>query len=63
MAQEFDKTQLLVTPAPGADAAAAQAAHKTDPTDSSLLRVGTRAGEFEITCLIGQGGFGVVYEA
>ena len=59
----FDKTQLLATPALGAEGAAAHPAGKTDAVDSSLLRVGTRAGEFEITRLIGQGGFGVVYEA
>jgi serine/threonine protein kinase len=32
-------------------------------TDSSLLPIGTRVAEFEISRLIGQGGFGVVYEA
>ena len=32
-------------------------------TDSGLLAIGTRVAEFEITRLIGQGGFGVVYEA
>lgn len=32
-------------------------------TDGGLLAVGTRVAEFEITRLIGQGGFGVVYEA
>jgi serine/threonine protein kinase len=32
-------------------------------TDSSLLAIGTRVAEFEISRLIGQGGFGVVYEA
>ncbi len=31
--------------------------------DSNLLAMGTRVAEFEITQLIGQGGFGVVYEA
>jgi serine/threonine protein kinase len=31
--------------------------------DTSLLAIGTRVAEFEITRLIGQGGFGVVYEA
>ncbi len=31
--------------------------------DSSLLPIGTRVAEFEISRLIGQGGFGVVYEA
>ena len=32
-------------------------------THGGLLTVGTRVAEFEITRLIGQGGFGVVYEA
>jgi serine/threonine protein kinase len=31
--------------------------------DNSLLAIGTRVAEFEVTRLIGQGGFGVVYEA
>jgi serine/threonine protein kinase len=31
--------------------------------DTNLLPMGTRVAEFEITQLIGQGGFGVVYEA
>jgi serine/threonine protein kinase len=31
--------------------------------DTNLLAMGTRVAEFEITQLIGQGGFGVVYEA
>jgi serine/threonine protein kinase len=31
--------------------------------DTNLLAMGTRVAEFEITRLIGQGGFGVVYEA
>ena len=38
-------------------------AHAGQKVDTSLLRVGTRAAEFEITRLIGQGGFGIVYEA
>ena len=33
------------------------------PTAADLLSIGTRVAEFEITRLIGQGGFGVVYEA
>ena len=32
-------------------------------TSSGLLPIGTRVAEFEITRVIGQGGFGVVYEA
>lgn len=33
------------------------------PQDANLLAIGTRVAEFEVTRLIGQGGFGVVYEA
>ncbi len=33
------------------------------PQDNNLLAIGTRVAEFEVTRLIGQGGFGVVYEA
>ena len=47
-----EKTRLFT-----ADAPAAQ------KVDISLLRVGTQAAEFEITRVIGQGGFGIVYEA
>ncbi|MBN8755471.1 MULTISPECIES: serine/threonine-protein kinase [Variovorax] len=35
----------------------------TGSTDAGLLPVGSRLAEFEITRVIGQGGFGVVYEA
>ncbi len=38
-------------------------AERGTATSSGLLPVGTRVAEFEITRLIGQGGFGVVYEA
>ena len=34
-----------------------------DGGDASVLPPGTRLGEFEITNIVGQGGFGVVYEA
>ena len=34
-----------------------------DGGDASVLPPGTRLGEFEITRIVGQGGFGVVYEA
>jgi serine/threonine protein kinase len=33
------------------------------PTASSAMPVGTRLGEFEITGVIGEGGFGIVYSA
>ncbi|MGJ7554303.1 protein kinase domain-containing protein [Variovorax sp. RB3P1] len=35
----------------------------TGSTDAGLLPVGSRLAEFEVTKVIGQGGFGVVYEA
>ena len=35
----------------------------TGTTDAGLLPVGSRLAEFEVTRVIGQGGFGVVYEA
>jgi serine/threonine protein kinase len=35
----------------------------TGITDAGLLPVGSRLAEFEVTRVIGQGGFGVVYEA
>ena len=38
-------------------------ADRAQATSSGLLPIGTRVAEFEITRLIGQGGFGVVYEA
>ncbi|QHJ00992.1 protein kinase [Xylophilus rhododendri] len=34
-----------------------------DKHDASLLAIGARVAEFEITRVVGQGGFGVVYEA
>ena len=37
--------------------------HAGSVTGNGLLPVGTRVAEFEVTRLIGQGGFGVVYEA
>jgi serine/threonine protein kinase len=58
-------TQFPVTRAapPGASAPASAVQAAATATDSSLLPIGTRVAEFEITRLIGQGGFGVVYEA
>lgn len=35
----------------------------TGATEAGLLPVGSRLAEFEVTRVIGQGGFGVVYEA
>ena len=52
---EFPATRGMSANSPNADRDLA--------TSSGLLPNGTRVAEFEITCLIGQGGFGVVYEA
>lgn len=49
-------------PAPGASAASAASAISA-PHEAGLLPVGSRLAEFEVTRVIGQGGFGVVYEA
>lgn len=44
-------------------ASATQDLASAPATDTSLLAIGTRVAEFEVTRLIGQGGFGIVYEA
>ncbi len=41
----------------------ASAAAPGEHHDASLLPIGSRVGEFAITRVVGQGGFGVVYEA
>jgi len=48
-------------PTQAADAPPPQAADAAEPGNG--LPVGTRLGEFEITAFIGEGGFGIVYEA
>lgn len=48
-ANNFDATMTIPTNLP--------------PTASSAMPVGTRLGEFEITGVIGEGGFGIVYSA
>jgi len=67
-----DRTRVVprsTTPADSAatviTAAAAQpvTSPATGSTDAGLLPVGSRLAEFEVTRVIGQGGFGVVYEA
>ena len=55
-----DRTQIVTGPrtTPGAAPAA-----KAPASDTGGLPVGTRLGEFEITALVGEGGFGLVYSA
>ena len=47
---------------PGADGAKARASGPEEALDNGLP-VGTRLGEFELTALLGEGGFGIVYLA
>ena len=69
-ADDGDRTQVvtgrdgLVT-GTGAPAAAPQPAPPRPAAneDAGLLPVGARVAEFEVTRVVGQGGFGVVYEA
>ncbi|WP_454902603.1 protein kinase domain-containing protein [Variovorax gossypii] len=70
---EDDRTRVVPRSTTTADSAAtvitagAAAQPVTSPatgsTDAGLLPVGSRLAEFEVTRVIGQGGFGVVYEA
>ncbi len=55
----FDPTQAYHAPPPAAPAAPAAAAAHADSGEG--LPIGTRLGEFELTKLVGVGGFGVVY--
>lgn len=66
-----DRTRVVTGPqattgAGAADAPTIAAASRADQiahTDAGLLPVGSRLAEFEVTRIVGQGGFGVVYEA
>ena len=62
-----DRTHIISTSeAPDDKALGAAPMPPDEPHEDSnvpVLPVGARLGEFEITALIGQGGFGVVYEA
>jgi serine/threonine protein kinase len=75
---ELDRTQVVTGPTGALDDGAtviagatgmasapapAPAASSGGNADSSVLQPGTRVAEFEITGLVGQGGFGAVYQA
>ena len=55
----FDKTQVYAPAPPPPPAAPAAPAHDM----GNGLPIGTRLGEFELTQLLGEGGFGIVYLA
>jgi len=52
----FDKTQHAAAPTPVPSSAAAM-------SDGNSLPIGTRLAEFELTRMLGEGGFGIVYLA
>jgi len=56
----FDKTQRAAVPAP---AAAPNASSAAALGDGNSLPIGTRLAEFELTRMLGEGGFGIVYLA
>ncbi|MDQ0082520.1 serine/threonine protein kinase [Variovorax boronicumulans] len=65
-----DRTRVVPKPTTTGDTAATVitagtpvTSPATGSTDAGLLPVGSRLAEFEVTRVIGQGGFGVVYEA
>ena len=66
---EPDRTQVLSGPGPGAEATVLSTPGGAAPPpappmqEEGVLPAGSRLAEFEITHLIGQGGFGAVYEA
>jgi len=62
-ASEEDHDKTWVLPAKAAPASPATAAAVAVDKESNALSVGTKIGEFEITGLIGIGGFGIVYLA
>jgi len=70
--EEADRTQVVTGGGPGAEATVLSAPGGAAPPapaaaasrqDEGVLPAGSRLAEFEITHLIGQGGFGAVYEA
>ncbi|WP_457419491.1 protein kinase domain-containing protein [Roseateles sp. P5_E7] len=56
----FEKTQRAAAPAPAPTPAASSAAALGD---GNSLPIGTRLAEFELTRMLGEGGFGIVYLA
>ena len=63
MTDPFDDDKTVLKSGPSRDPPAAVAPSPAEPDDHHALPTGTRLGEFEITGLVGVGGFGIVYLA
>ncbi|MCR8958311.1 serine/threonine-protein kinase [Variovorax sp. S2] len=62
-AQQTDTSVTVITASPTSLSNAPITSPATEANEAGLLPVGSRLAEFEITRVVGQGGFGVVYEA
>ncbi|MGJ3702978.1 protein kinase domain-containing protein [Variovorax sp. AFSI2.2] len=60
---EQDTSATVITAKPTTLSNAPVTGPATEANEAGLLPVGSRLAEFEITRVVGQGGFGVVYEA
>lgn len=60
--QPADTSTTVITASP-TSLSNAPVSLTSEPNEAGLLPVGSRLAEFEITRVVGQGGFGVVYEA
>ncbi|QGW80577.1 serine/threonine-protein kinase [Variovorax paradoxus] len=61
--QQTDTSVTVITASPTSLSNAPVTSPATEANEAGLLPVGSRLAEFEITRVVGQGGFGVVYEA
>ncbi|CAN7200676.1 protein kinase domain-containing protein [Variovorax paradoxus] len=62
-AQQLDDTSATVITSGSTSLSNVPAAAAAETSEAGLLPVGSHLAEFEITRVVGQGGFGVVYEA
>jgi serine/threonine protein kinase len=62
-AQQQDTSVTVITASPTSLFNTPVPSQATEANEAGLLPVGARLAEFEITRVVGQGGFGVVYEA
>ncbi|WGT62541.1 protein kinase domain-containing protein [Variovorax paradoxus] len=62
-AQQTDTSVTVITASPTSLSNIPVTSPATEANEAGLLPVGSRLAEFEITRVVGQGGFGVVYEA